>query len=382
MRRRPRAARRQGHRACRDDAARGARAGGLHDHDRRLPRVHARGRAARRPRRRDRRAHRPARAEDGQALRRPRRPAARLGALRRRRLDARDDGHDPEPRPERPRRRRRAGALHRQHALCARLLPAAHPDVRRGRRRRRRAPLRAGAHRSQARPRRAAGRRSHGRRPRAARRDVQGDLPPGDRRRLPAGCARAAPARGARGVPVVAEPARAGVPPHVRDPGRHRHRGERRADGVRQQGRPLRDRRLLHARPVHGRDRPLRRVPRERPGRGRRGRHSHTAAGRGDAGAAPRGLRPAPRDHAPARAALPRHPGHRVHDRGRDALPSPDALGEAHRRRGSARSRRHDERGPDLARGSGRTHRSRAARPAPAPDDRPGRRTSRSPRAG
>ena len=57
----------------------------------------------------------------------------------------------------------------------------------------------------------------------------------------------------ARGVPVVAEPARAGVPADVRDRGRHRHGGERRADGVRQQGRPFRDGRVLHARSVDGR---------------------------------------------------------------------------------------------------------------------------------
>ena len=36
-----------------------------------------------------------------EALRRPRRPAARLGPLRRRDLDAGDDGHDPQPGPQR-----------------------------------------------------------------------------------------------------------------------------------------------------------------------------------------------------------------------------------------------------------------------------------------
>ena len=47
LRRRPRAARRQGRRARRDDAARRARAGRVHDHDRRLPRLHGRGRRCR-----------------------------------------------------------------------------------------------------------------------------------------------------------------------------------------------------------------------------------------------------------------------------------------------------------------------------------------------
>ena len=47
------------------------------------------------------------------------------------------------------------------------------------------------------------------------------------------------------------------------------------ADGLRQQGRQLRHRRLLHPRPEHRRERLLRRLPDQRPGRGRRGRHPH-----------------------------------------------------------------------------------------------------------
>ena len=42
------------------------------------------------------------------------------------------------------------------------------------------------------------------------------------------------------------------------------------------------------------------------------------------------GVRAARRDDAPARGALPRHAGHRVHRRGRAALPPADARGEAH----------------------------------------------------
>ena len=57
---------------------------------------------ARRPRRRGRQGT-SARLEtdDGQAARRPRRPAARERPVRRQVLDARDDGHGPQPRPQR-----------------------------------------------------------------------------------------------------------------------------------------------------------------------------------------------------------------------------------------------------------------------------------------
>ena len=47
-------------------------------------------------------------------------------------LDAGDDGHDPQPRPER-RRGGRPRRRHRKPALRVRLLSAADPDVRRGR---------------------------------------------------------------------------------------------------------------------------------------------------------------------------------------------------------------------------------------------------------
>ena len=172
----------------------------------------------------------------------------------------------------------------RQRALRARLVPAPDPDVRRGRRRHRRPPLRAGARRAQARARRAAGRRSHSRRPRRPGRDVQGHLPAGDGRRLPAGPARAAPrARSSRSSSRGRTPRAQVYRRTYDDPRRHRHGRQRRADGLRQQGRPLGDRRLLHARPVDRRGGSLRRVPRERAGRGRRRRRPHAAADRGDA---------------------------------------------------------------------------------------------------
>ena len=76
------------------------------------------------------------REEHGQEVRRRRRPAARSRALRRARLDAGHDGHDPQPRPQRPDRRRALVAEHRQRALRLGLLPPLRPDVRRRRPRR------------------------------------------------------------------------------------------------------------------------------------------------------------------------------------------------------------------------------------------------------
>ena len=131
--------RRQGREPRRDDVgAQAAGAAGLHDHDRRLPGVAHRG-DARGARRRGRPRTAAARARDGQAARRRARPAARLGPLRREVLDARDDGHGPQPRPQRP-LRRGARAPDRRPPLRPRLVPALHLDVRPHRARRRRPP--------------------------------------------------------------------------------------------------------------------------------------------------------------------------------------------------------------------------------------------------
>ena len=71
-----------------------------------------------------------------------------------------------------------------------------------------------------------------------------------------------------------------------------------------------------------------------------------------------------------ARDALPRHAGHRVHGRTRQAVDAPDALGQAHRQ-GRAQDRgRHGRRGADHARGSDRAGRSGGARPVAPPDAR------------
>ena len=77
--------------------------------------------------------------QTGQEVRRPEEPAARLRPLRRPRLDAGHDGHDPQPRPQRP-DRRGARQEDRQPALRLGLLPPLRPDVRRRRARRAEAP--------------------------------------------------------------------------------------------------------------------------------------------------------------------------------------------------------------------------------------------------
>ena len=82
-------------------------------------------------------------------------------------------------------------------------------------------------------------------------------------------------------------------------------------------------------------------------------------------------------DDGPARGALPRHAGHRVHDRARRAVPAADAHRQAHGAGRAPRRARPRRRGRDHARGGDRPHRPAAARPAAAPDDRPGARQGR-----
>ena len=170
------------------------------------------------------------------------------------------------------------------------------------------------------------------------------------------------------------------VPPGLRHPGRSRHGGQRRADGVREQERRLGDGCVLHAQPVDRRGRRLRRVPAERTGRGRRGGDAHAAADRAARRADAGGVRRARRDARPPRAPLPRHAGHRVHRRGRTALHPPDPIGQAHDRGGGEGRRLDGRRGPDRPRRGDPPHRSCAARPAAASDARSPRRRRTSPR--
>ena len=94
-----------------------------------------------------------ARAQDRQALRRRRESAPGLGALRLGDVDARDDGHDPQPRPQRC-DARGADPRHRQSALRLRRVAALRPAVRQDRARRPRRRVRRGDGRGEARARR------------------------------------------------------------------------------------------------------------------------------------------------------------------------------------------------------------------------------------
>ena len=105
---------------------------------------------------------------DRQGLRRRRQPAPRVGPLGRQVLDARDDGHGPQPRAQRgdppgP------GRADRQRALRLGRLPALHPDVRPDRDGREGRALRPRPRRGQDGPRRRAGHRPDRRRPARAR---------------------------------------------------------------------------------------------------------------------------------------------------------------------------------------------------------------------
>ncbi len=182
-----------------------------------------------------------------------------------------------------------------------------------------------------------------------------------------------------RGVRLLDEPSRHHLPAAARHPGRLGHRGQRAGHGVRQHGRGLRHRRLLHPQPVDRGERVLRRIPGERAGRGRGRRHPHAAAdvrrgrqarrdlaGNRDAGRLRRtGKRP-----RRAGKALPRHAGHGVHDPAEAAVYVADTQRQAHRRGVAAHCRRHGERGADRSEGSGAAGQSVGARPVAAPDAR------------
>ena len=241
------------------------------------------------------------------------------------------DGHHPEPRPER-RGGRGAEAPHVERPVRLRQLPPIHADVRLG-----------GAGDPEVA--RSSTSSTPSRRPRACRstristrlrcarssRRYKAVVRKHSGKPLPAGSERAAEDGAQRRVPLVEQPAREGVSPHLRHPGLDRHRRQRADDGVRQHRRPVGHRRGLHAQPGDRRQGVLRRVPDQRPGRGRGRRHPHAAAHQrarqGDA----EGLRAAAADHDAAREALQGHPGLRVHDPGRSAVHAADAERQAHR---------------------------------------------------
>ena len=136
--------RREGCQPRRDDHDGPAGAARVHDHHRGLPGVPRPGRRAGRDARRggDAPGHPPG--SDGPGAGRPGRPAARERAQWREVLDAGDDGHRPEPRAERPIRRRPRETVRGRRPLRARRLPPVHPDVREDRDGRARGGLRGG----------------------------------------------------------------------------------------------------------------------------------------------------------------------------------------------------------------------------------------------
>ena len=312
----------------------------------------------------------------GQAAGRRAGPVAGVGALGGARVDAGDDGHGPEPGPQR-RLRPRARGAHGEPALRVGRVPALRADVRqrlprdpgRGARGRDRAPQ--GGRRRD--------RRRRARRGRAARagRRLHGDLHRADRRAVPAGPGRPAASGDPRGVRLLGRQARADLPADQPHPRRLGHGLQRPADGVRQQGRHVVLRRRVQPRRGDRGARAVGRLPGQRAGRGRRLGRPHPARpvrdGRGDARRACR----AAADPAHARGALRRHAGHGVHRRGGAALHAPDAQRQAAGAgRGALRGRRR-RRGPARrARGADHDRRGEPRRPA-APHLRPGRRVQR-----
>ena len=190
--------------------------------------------------------------------------------------------------------------------------------------------------------------------------------------RFPGRSARAALGRDRRGLQVLGQRAGEDVPQAAQHPRRLGHGRQRAGDGLRKPRRDVRDGRRLHARSRRPARRGstasscrTRRARTSWPASARRGRSTRDGSGISLEETMPRGVRRAPARAGPAREALPRHAGPRVHDRGAQALPAPDAQRQAHRLRGRAGRDRHGGRGADLGGGGALARRAGAARPAP-----------------
>ncbi|CAB4571496.1 unannotated protein [freshwater metagenome] len=197
-----------------------------------MSRLHARW-VARGSRRRDHETRRQTREGDEAQARRSDGPAARQRALGREVLDARHDGHRPQPRSERS-EREGSGHGHRGRALRLRLVPSFHRDVRPHRARHRRFALRTSSGGGQDRGRRQKRRRTRAGDPEESVRELsrRGEGP--DRQGVPAG-SRQATTRGRRGrVQELERRPRHRLSRSREDFARPRHRGERAGDGVRQ----------------------------------------------------------------------------------------------------------------------------------------------------
>ena len=258
-----------------------AGAAGLRRHDRDLPGV-PRRRLARRPRRRAAGADGRGRGGGRAAVRRCRGPVAGQRPVGGAGVDARDDGHDPRPGPER-RDRARPRGRDRRPGVRRRMPRSVPVDVPLDRRRRRRA-------------------------------------------RRPVG---AAPARDLGRLPLVEQRPRPGVSAARVDPRRPGHGRHRPGDGVREPRRRFRDRRRVHPEPGDRRAGAVRRRAVRRPGRGRRRRDPRDGADRGARRAAAVGRGGAAGRRRPARAPLRRPVRHRVHGRAGPAVDAPGPGREA-----------------------------------------------------
>ena len=382
--RRPGAARRQGRRARRDDGARGARAGRLHDHDRRVPRVHGRGRQV--PDGLDDEVGEHIAALEEKAGKRfgdpsdPLLVSVRSGAaismpgmmdtiLNLGLNDVAVEGlaaSTGNPRFAYDSYRRLIQMYGEVvDGVDAHRFEQALTDLKARARRRRRTSISA---------------------PTTSRELIvtfKRDLRGGDGSPFPQDAReqlrRAVPGR----LRLVGRAARAGLPAHVRDPGRPRHGRQRRPDGVRQQGRQLGHGRVLHARPVDRRGVALRRVPRQRAGRGRRRRASARPS------RSPRCASGCRRRSTQLTATLERLEAHYRDMQDIEFTVEEGTLfllqtrtGKRTAGGGAPDRGRDGGRGADLEGGGGGADRRRPARPAAPPDDRPRRRRWRSPRRG
>ena len=372
----------KGDRARRDDAARRPRPGRLHDHDRRLPRLHGARRAF--PDGLDDEVdEHVARLEerDRQALRRPDDPllvSVRSGAAVSMpgmmdtilNLGLNDDAVEGLART--------TGNARFAYDSYRRLIQM-YGEVVEGIDG---APLRAGARRPEVEARRRARHRPRRRRPRGAGRDVQVDLPRGDGRRVPAGRARAAAARGR-------------APSSTRGTTR-----ARRCTAARTGSRTTSAPRSTSSRwssATRASDSGTGVCFTRDPSTGEQGLYGEFLANaQGEDVVAgirtPRAARGDAGDVCPRRTSSCSRRCAASSEHYRDmqdieftvedgtALPAADARREAHRRRRAEGGRRHGGRGADLARGGGRAHRPGPARPAAAPDARPATRSTRSPR--
>ena len=384
------AARRQGRQPRRDDQHRPAGAARLHHHHRGLqPLLRQRARIPRVSTEQVETALQHLEKDTGKTLRRPRRPAAGLGALRRPRQHAGHDGHHPQPGPERhhgPGRHQE----HRQRALRLRLLPPLRDHVRRRRaglqagEQGRGRPLRGAPRPDEEAPRRARSTpssppttsRSSSPSSRQAVHESVGKTFPEDPREQLWGAIgavfgswindRAIAYRSLYDIPDTWGTA-VNVQTMV-----YGNIGDDSGTGVAFTRNPATGENVFYGEflvNAQGEDvvagvRTPRPVDRARGGLARR-------------------LRPAPRGAPDARARDARHAGLRVHHRAGPPLHAADAQRQAHRPGRHPHRRRHGRRGPDRPGRGAHAGRARPAQPAPAADlPRPGRAGRREGRQG